>query len=88
MSKTQTLVPLFAVTVMRDNVRLPVPIGKPFEFTEEEVADLDRAASAELPAYRRPIVEASQDDDEAATKPAAKPAAKQTGKAASKDSDL
>ena len=84
------LIPVHTVILHRDGKQVVPPLGQPFDFTKEEIADIDRLLPG---AVREPVVEvatvvatvvASDAGDE---KPAAKPAAK-GGKSSGKDADL
>jgi hypothetical protein len=48
MSKTVTRVPTQSVLVIRDGQRVYPEIGKPFEFTADEVKQLERGAPEAL----------------------------------------
>ena len=74
-------VPLISVTVFRNNKPVALPVGKPFDFTEEEVAEVEAMQPGGL---RDPIVEV-------ASATVSAPPAAQTKTVApkkSKDSDL
>lgn len=66
-------VPLVSVRVSREGQSISVPPGKAFDFTDDEVADLEKMAkSANTEYLRDPVNEVSSDD--------AKPAAGRGGK--------
>lgn len=73
-------VPLISVTVFRDGKPLALPVNKPYDFTEDEVDEIDALAPGAL---RDPIVEVASADVSA---PAAKTAPTKAQKAA-KDND-
>ena len=75
-------VPLISVTVFRDSKPVALPVGKPFDFTEDEVAEIDAMVPGSL---RDPIVEVAAASVSADPAPAAKPAA---GKKTAKDDGL
>lgn len=91
------LIAVTAVTVMREGERVTVTPGQLFDFTAEELKDIEKASSPEVQIVRKPINESSAaagDDDEGdgdtttkapATKSATKPASKTTK---GKDNDL
>lgn len=47
-------IPVKGVIVFRDKQQVRPPLGKPFEFTQQEVDDLEKAAPGHI---RKPIVE-------------------------------
>lgn len=74
-------VPLISVTVFRDSKPVALPVGKPFDFTEDEVSEIEAMMPGGL---RDPIVEvpSASTSTPAATKsatPVAKKAAKDDG---------
>lgn len=75
-------VPLISVTVFRDGKAKELPVGRPADFTEDEVAEIESMVPGSL---RDPIVEVAAATVSADPAPVAKPAA---GKKASKDTDL
>ena len=75
-------VPLIAVTVFRDGKAKELPVGKPADFTEDEVAEIESMVPGSL---RDPIVEVAAASVSADPAPVAKPAA---GKKAAKDDGL
>lgn len=53
------LIPLVSIRVMREGQPVAPAIGKPFDFTADEKADLDRIrAEHNVESYREPINEA------------------------------
>lgn len=74
-------IPVQTVVVVRDGKRVTPEIGKPYNFTDAEIADFDRLSPG---AVRKPTNEAG-DEAPAEKKPAAKAADK---KAADKDEEL
>ena len=72
-------VPMIAVTVFRDGKAKELPVGKPADFTEDEVAEIESMVPGSL---RDPIVEVAA-VSVVATKSAVPPAKK-----AGKDADL
>lgn len=53
------LIPLVSIRVLREGQSIAPAIGKPFEFTDGEKADLDRMqAEHNVESYREPINEA------------------------------
>lgn len=71
-------VALKAVTVVRDGVRVDVKPGTTFDFTAEELKQIEAASSAETVIVRDPV---NEDPDVAAeAKPASKPAGKNATK--------
>lgn len=75
-------VPLIAVTVFRDGKGKELPIGRPADFTEDEVAEIEAMVPGSL---RDPIVEVAAASVSADPAPAVKAAA---GKKAAKDDGL
>lgn len=69
-------IPVKGIHVMRDGVLVRPPIGKPFNFTPEELDDFARLAPD---AIRKPIVE-----DDGSVVPATKSTRAATGKTSSK----
>lgn len=64
-------VPLIRIGVQREGVTVYPEIGKPFDFTKEEVADITKLAENDKADYiRNPV-----NEDAAEAKPAAKAAA-------------
>lgn len=47
-------IPVKGVIVFRDKQQVRPPLGKPFEFTQQEIEDLERAAPGHV---RKPIME-------------------------------
>lgn len=79
------LIPLVSIRVLRDGQSVAPTIGKPFDFTVEEKADLDRIHNEHnVESYREPINEAPA-EVVAAVKPAELTAAEK--KAAKKAAD-
>lgn len=74
-------VPLISVTVFRDGKAKEAPLNRPFDFTEDEVAEIESMAPGSL---RDPIVEVAATSVSADPAPAAKP----TGKKVAKDDGL
>lgn len=72
-------VPLVSIGVARDGKTVYPPIGKPFDFTKEEVADMDKLAKSDRKEYYRdPLNEdspAAEDKKAAAAKSGDKKAA-------------
>lgn len=61
--------PVNTVVVMRDGKRVVPPIGKPFDFTAEEVADFERILPGSLAKVSR-VVEDDEDHGEPIRAPA------------------
>lgn len=85
------LIPLVSIRVLRDGQSVAPTIGKPFDFTADEKADLDKIhAEHNVESYREPINEAPAEVVEAvkpveltaAEKKAAKKAADEAAAAA------
>lgn len=85
------LIPLVSIRVLRDGKSVAPAIGKPFDFTAEEKADLDKIhAEHNVESYREPINEAPVETFKVAeeAKPltaAEKKAAKLAGEAGNND---
>ena len=88
------LIPLVSIRVLREGQSVAPVIGKPFDFTAEEKADLDKIhAEHNVESYREPINEAPVEAVKvaevapltAAEKKAAAAAAKLAGEAGNND---
>lgn len=62
-------VPLISITVHREKRPVDVPVNKPFDFTEEEVEQIEAAVPGSL---RDPVNEVNSQVTAAATPPAGK----------------
>lgn len=82
------LIPLVSIRVLRDGQSVAPVIGKPFDFTAEEKADLDRIHTEHnVESYREPINEAPSEVAPltAAEKKAAAASAKLAGETGNND---
>jgi len=76
------LIPLKSIGVKRNGKTIYPPIGKPFEFTADEVSDIKNlAAKTKIDYYRLPINESPEDAGAKSTRKSTKSAAATTGKA-------
>ena len=83
------LIAVTAVTLVRESERIEVKPGQAFDFTAEELKDIEKSSSPEVQIVRKPVnetadVEDSGDEPDAADKPATKPATKTAAKTAAK----
>ncbi|UDY80375.1 hypothetical protein AXY1_64 [Achromobacter phage AXY1] len=88
------LIAVSAVTVVRDGERVTVTPGQLFDFTAEELKDIEKSSSPEVQIVRKPINETKAEaedggDDPDTTKTATKTAAanKPASKTAAKKND-
>ena len=74
------LIPLSTIVLQRgkDAQRIEPKIGEPFEFTAEEVAELEKSATVDRPLFRKPVNETASDTEKDADP--SQVAGKQTGK--------
>lgn len=86
------LIALAAITLVRENERITVKPGQAFDFTAEEVKDITKGQTSEVPLLRTPVNElagsnedGNEDDspsgaDDTKTKETGKASTKEAGK--------
>ena len=77
-------IPTHTIVVLRDGQRIEPQIGRPFEFTDSEIADIEKSAATDTP-FDDASMEAAKSLVADSKSEAAKPAGKGKGKAADAD---
>lgn len=81
-------VALSTIIVVRDNKRVEVkPNSEPFDFTADEIKQIEKSESGGIKLLRNPVNE-SKADDESETTTATKTSGRGRGAAANKDNEL